>query len=132
MTDAVVIDASAAVEIGLNTARGRALARHLPERPAFWAPEHFFAEVASAIRRLEVVERRIDATTAPAGLRRALLLPRRRVNVLPLIDEAWSYRFNITMGDVLYVVVAKHLRCPLPAARCSPATAGLRQPPTSR
>jgi predicted nucleic acid-binding protein len=113
VTASVVIDASAAVEIGLNTARGRALARLLPPKPALWAPEHFFAEVASGIRRLEIVERRIDASTAAESLRKALLLPRRRVNVRPLIEEAWTYRFNITVGDALYVVVAKHLDCPL-------------------
>jgi predicted nucleic acid-binding protein len=113
VTDPVVIDASAAVEISLNTARGRALSRLLPPRPVLWVPEHYFVEVGSALRRLEVVERRIDSGTAAEALRRANSLPARRVSVRPLVAESWSRRHSITMGDALYVVLAEHLRCPI-------------------
>jgi predicted nucleic acid-binding protein len=113
VTTPVVIDASAAVEIALNTRRGRALSRLVPPGAMFWAPEHFFAEVGSAVRRLEIIERSIDASTAARVVHHALGIPRRRVNVKPLIDEAWTYRFNITLADSLYVVVANHLDCPL-------------------
>ena len=113
MTTPVVVDASAGVEIALHTARGKTLARLLPADAATWAPEHYFAEVSSAMRRLEVVERRIDARTAAVALDEAARLVRRRVNVRRLLEEAWAHRFNITTGDALYVVVAKHLRCSL-------------------
>lgn len=76
-------------------------------------PEHYFGEVAGALRRLEIIERKIDSATAAAALDGALQLPTRRVNVKPLIDEAWTLRFNITIADAVYVVVAKHLDCPL-------------------
>lgn len=113
MTTPVVLDASAGVEIALRTAKGRALSRLLPAGSTLWAPEHYFAEVASALRRLEVLERRLEAATALAALETAKQLVRRRVNVRPLLDEAWEYRFNISLGDALYVVVAKHLGCPI-------------------
>jgi predicted nucleic acid-binding protein len=35
--------------------------------------------------------------------------PLRRVQVRPLLPEAWSKRGNITMADALYVVLAEHL-----------------------
>ena len=90
-------------------------------------PEHYFGEVAGALRRLEIIERKIDSATAAAALDGALQLPTRRVNVKPLIDEAWTLRFNITIADAVYVVVAKHLD-----ARSSPATAASQQPPPYR
>lgn len=113
MTTPVVLDVSAGVEIALGTARGRALSRLLPAGATLWAPEHYFAETASALRRLEVIERKLDAVTTLAAMQAASRLVRRRVNVRPLVDEAWQYRFNISLGDALYVVVAKHLGCPL-------------------
>ena len=113
MTATIVLDASAAVEIALNTSRGKALARLLPPQPSLWVPEHYFGEVTGALRRLELIEHKIDTVTAAAALRAVLALPTRRVNVKPLVDEAWTYRFNITIADAFYVVVAKHLDCPL-------------------
>lgn len=41
----VVIDASAGVEIVLNTKRGQALARLIPHGTELWVPEHFTVEV---------------------------------------------------------------------------------------
>lgn len=37
----------------------------------------------------------------------------RRVFIRPLISESWLLRHNITIGDGLYVVMAKHLRAEL-------------------
>ena len=33
----------------------------------------------------------------------------RRVQVRPLLSEAWAKRANITVADALYVVLAEHL-----------------------
>jgi len=49
----VVLDASAAIEIALDTSRGLLLASHLPTGGQVMAPDHFFAEVESALRRME-------------------------------------------------------------------------------
>lgn len=73
---------------------------------------------------LGVVERRVEASIAWSTPERADRHVRRRVDVRPLREEAWRYRFNITIGHARYVIVAKHL-CP---ASCSPATtASLRR-----
>lgn len=47
----VVLDASAAVEIVLDTARGLGLASKLPTDGEVMAPDHFFAEAGAALRR---------------------------------------------------------------------------------
>jgi len=46
---AVVIDASAGVEIVAGTRRGRALARLLPVGAVGWVPEHFYPEVLAVL-----------------------------------------------------------------------------------
>jgi predicted nucleic acid-binding protein len=55
---AVVIDASAGVEIVGDTRRGRALARLLTADSEGWVPEHFYAEVLGVLRRRLLIERR--------------------------------------------------------------------------
>ncbi len=40
-------------------------------------------------------------------------MPLLRVQLRPLLSEAWTLRDNITIADALYVVVARHLRAPL-------------------
>ncbi len=45
---AVVIDASAGVEMVAGTRRGAALAKLLPAEAEGWVPEHFYAEVVAA------------------------------------------------------------------------------------
>ncbi len=60
----VVIDASAGAEMVGRTRRGQALARLLPTDALGWVPEHFYAEVASVLRRQLLVEPRISETQA--------------------------------------------------------------------
>jgi predicted nucleic acid-binding protein len=55
VTDSVVVDASAGVEIILATDRGRRLARLVPREAILWVPAHFFSEVFASIRYLHVV-----------------------------------------------------------------------------
>lgn len=113
MTSAIVIDASVGVEVGLGTPTGSHLLRLVPPSASLWVPDHYSTEVASAIRRLEVIERRLDGRRARQALVEALELPSRRVGVRSLIDTAWPARFNLTMGDALYVALARQLGCPL-------------------
>jgi hypothetical protein len=47
---AVVIDASAGVEMVAGTRRGAALAKLLPAEAEGWVPEHFYAEVLAVGR----------------------------------------------------------------------------------
>ncbi len=114
MTD-VVIDASAGVEMALRTAVGLRLEAQLPTQAAFWVPEHYFAEITGAFRRIELA-----GTFVPGrmqlSLDAALEQPVRRVGVRPLILEAWSRRHNLTIGDAVYVVLAEHLDAALVTA----------------
>jgi predicted nucleic acid-binding protein len=104
---ALVLDASAGVELLLDTADGRAMQAKFPTVATWWVPEHYFVEVAGAIRRAELNGNitPAHAAIAFAGLRTA---PLRRVQVRPLLPEAWAMRGHITMGDALYVVLATH------------------------
>jgi predicted nucleic acid-binding protein len=86
-----------------------------PLSATWWVPEHYFVEVAGAIRRAE-----LNGTVTPAlaaiafaGLRTA---PLKRVQIRPLLPEAWAMRGHVTMGDALYVVLAMHLGATLVTA----------------
>lgn len=72
-------------------------------------PAHYYVEVAGALRRGELTGAYPAARVADAygNLATARL---RRVQVRPLLGEAWSMRANITVADTVYVVLARHLR----------------------
>ena len=104
----LVLDASAGVELLLNTTRAHSLSAQFPSSAEWWVPEHYFVEVAGALRRavlngdatLERVEQ------AFSMLERAVL---RRAQVRPLLSDAWARRASITVADALYVVLAEHI-----------------------
>ena len=50
----VVIDASAGVELVVDTVRGRALRRLLPIDAVPWAPDIFYVEVGTVLRRWDL------------------------------------------------------------------------------
>ncbi len=108
MNPPVVIDASAGVELLLNTSTGSALRAKLPAQAVEWVPEVYYAEVAAVLRRAELAGRITTPRTA-AAISRLLAAPLRRVQVKPLLAEAWTLRHNITVPDALYVVLARHL-----------------------
>ena len=60
----VVIDASAGAEIVTATARGRALARLLPNDAELWVPQHFYVEVLGVLRHQSVIARTISPDKA--------------------------------------------------------------------
>lgn len=115
MTTNYVIDASAGVELLLDTARARALLPKLHSGAQWWAPEHYFAEVASVLRRGEL-SGSIPSVKAAVAFRSLVNTPIRRVQVRPLLTEAWASRDHITVYDALYVVLARHLNTPLVTA----------------
>jgi predicted nucleic acid-binding protein len=49
----LVIDASAGFELILETVAGQSLLAKVPSTAEWWAPEHYYVEVAGAIRRAE-------------------------------------------------------------------------------
>lgn len=104
----LVLDASASVDLLLETKTGRALHTRLPAGAQWWVPEHYFAEVAGALRRAEI---RGEITQARVAKAFADLTnsPVHRVQVRPLLPDAWARRGNLTVADALYVVLAEHL-----------------------
>lgn len=109
----VVIDASAGVEIVLNTRRGQALAKLVPGGAEAWVPEHFTVEVLGGVRRRLLVERVITEDQANEARERLRRWHLRQASVPPLADAAWKLRHNISMADAVYVVLAEHLGAPL-------------------
>ncbi len=111
----LVLDASAGVELLLNTTRAHSLSAQFPTSAEWWVPEHYFVAVAAALRRavlngdatLERVEQ------AFSMLERAVL---RRAQVRPLLSDAWARRAAITVADALYVVLAEHIDATLVTA----------------
>ncbi|MCG8318510.1 MAG: type II toxin-antitoxin system VapC family toxin [Cytophagales bacterium] len=111
----LVLDASAGVELLLNTSRARSMSAKFPEAAEWWVPEHYFVEVAGALRRAalsgDATSDRVDR--AFSMLDRAVL---RRAQVRPLLANAWTRRTTITVADALYVVLAEHIGATLVTA----------------
>lgn len=113
MTTAVVIDASAAVEIVARTSIGAELEHLLPRQAVPWIPDGLFdAEVMSVLRRWE-----LRATLTPsqvaAAMNRVINWRLRRAAVSSLTAEAWTMRHNVTFTDACYVSLAQRLDAPL-------------------
>jgi predicted nucleic acid-binding protein len=104
---AVVIGASAGVEIVAGTRRGRALARLLPVGAEGWVPEHFYAEVLAVLRR-QFLGERLSESQATVAVARLGSWHLRRASIAPLVPAAWSYR-NLSAADALYVALAEQL-----------------------
>lgn len=110
-----MLDASAGVELALKTPIGRRLDELMPGDATIWVPEHFYAEAAAVLRRLEL-NQNTTPTRVQLALARLLSTPTRQVAVKPLLAEAWTLRHNLTIADALYVVVACHLETTLVTA----------------
>jgi len=105
---AIVLDASAGVELALQTPIGRRLQAKIPAGATTWVPEHYYAETTAVLRR-DDINKRLDPARIQVALDRLLPAPARRVSVKPLVVEAWRLRHNLTIADARYVVVAQHL-----------------------
>ena len=108
MTTTYVLDASAGVELLVNTDRGQVLQEQLVAGARWWVPEHYFVEVAGALRRgaLRHVYPQARVSRAFSQLTAASF---HRVQVRPLLTEAWAMRGHVTVADAIYVAMAVHL-----------------------
>jgi predicted nucleic acid-binding protein len=104
----LVLDASAGFELLVETKRGQRLLDQVPAGAEWWVPEHYFLETAAALRRAEL-RGVVTLAAAQAAATRLRVSRVHRVQVLPLLDEAWSRRGHLTIGDALYVVLAEQL-----------------------
>ena len=106
MSNLVVLDASAGVEIVLRTTRGEALLARLESFDAVViAPSHFAVEAAGALRRLEGAGE-VGQDRARFALARLTQLVTAAA-VDELIIDAWALRDNLTVADAVYVVLAR-------------------------
>lgn len=115
MTTPVVLDAAAGVEFLLDTAADASLRSALPGDAVEWVPELYYAEVAAVLRRAELAGR-IPPARVAAAFSRLVSSPLRRVQVKPLLRDAWQLRHNVTVTDAVYVVLARHLGASLVTA----------------
>ncbi len=83
----VALDASAGVEIALQTPDGLRIESLLPQPTTFWVPEHYFSEVAGVLRRSEI-NGRYPAARVQAALDKLLISPTNSVAVKPRLSEA--------------------------------------------
>ena len=105
----IVLDASALVELLLNTSVGQAVARRLADpNLGVHVPHLADLEVAQVLRRLAGLGqlKAIEATTAIADLQ-ALDLQRHAHE--PLLARVWELRHNLSAYDAVYVALAEVL-----------------------
>lgn len=105
---AVVIDASAGVELAADTVRGRRLRALLPNDAVPWVPEIFFVECGSVLRRWDL-NGILTRDQIQSALDELLAWPLRVTQVRGLFADAWKLRGTLTFPDALYVALADHL-----------------------
>ncbi len=111
MSEALVLDASAWVDLLLREATGERVADRI-DMHALHAPAHIDLEMLSAFSRIEragtltsaEVDARLSAAPAVAITRHALS---------GLATGAWSRRSSLRISDAFYVELAARLNVPL-------------------
>lgn len=105
----IVLDASAVVELLLDTVTGRRVAI-LIENAAMGlhAPHLLDVEVVSALRRF-VRDGSLDDEEAQAAIGDLLALDLQRHSHEALLERAWALRANVTAYDAVYVALAEAL-----------------------
>jgi predicted nucleic acid-binding protein len=105
----IVLDASAAVELLLETPCGSSLADRLArDDEPLHVPHLFDIEVLNAIRGL-LLRETIDESSAEDALADLTDLAVHRWPHRPLLGRAWELRANVTLYDAVYLVLAEEL-----------------------
>ena len=109
----IVLDASAVVELLLNTDRG-GLVRDRIADPAesLHAPHLLSVEVAQVMRRYVLVSS-IEPEIATAALDDLAALDVARYAHEPFLGRVWELRENVTAYDAVYLALAEVLDAPL-------------------
>jgi predicted nucleic acid-binding protein len=109
----IVIDASAAVELVLRTARADVIgARVFDPAEQIHAPHLLDVEVAQALRRLRLA-RQLTPARAEEAIEDFGLLSIERHAHRPLLDRIWSLKASLSAYDAAYVALAEGLAAPL-------------------
>ena len=105
----MVLDASGAVELLLNTASGKRLASRLAdETEAVCAPHLIDVEIVQAMRRY-VSRGRLGAERGALALAHWRDLDVARYPHEPFLDRVWELRANVSAYDAVYVALAEAL-----------------------
>ncbi|MCY3968475.1 MAG: type II toxin-antitoxin system VapC family toxin [Acidobacteria bacterium] len=105
----MVIDASAAVEMLLDTAPGRRLSSRLAaDSVEIHVPHVVDLEIAHALRRY-VRQGAFDAARGTRALRRWRHLRAERYEHRRFLDRIWELRHNVSAYDAVYVALAEAL-----------------------
>ena len=109
----IVLDASALVELLLDTAAGRRVSILLEDPAlALHAPHLIDVETISVLRRF-ARERIIDEEDAESAIDDLLALDLQRHSHEGLLERAWSLRQNMSAYDAMYVALAEALSATL-------------------
>ena len=103
----IVLDASAVVELLLDTAAGRRVAILISDAATgVHVPHLIDVEVVSALRRF-ARERDIDEDEAASAIQNLLALDLQRHSHEGLLERVWALRQNLTAYDAMYVALAE-------------------------
>lgn len=109
----IVLDASAALELLLNTEGGTVVAQRIRDPDeSLHAPHLLAVEVAEALRRY-VAGRVVESSVARAALGDLCALGVERYEHEPFLERVWELRENLTAYDALYIALAEAIGCPL-------------------
>ena len=105
----MVLDASGAIELLLNTAAGKRLsARLADESEAVHAPHLIDMEIAQVLRRY-VRHGMLSERTGALALERWRSLDVERYSHEPFLGRVWQLRDNLTAYDAVYIALAEAL-----------------------
>ena len=109
----MVLDASGALELLLNTARGGRLgARLADDAEVVHAPHLIDIEIAHVLRRY-VLDGTFDEPRSVRALDHWRRLDVERYPHEPFLDRVWALRDDVTAYDAIYVALAETLGEPL-------------------
>ena len=105
----MVLDASGAAELLLNTTAGKRLAARLAdETETVHVPHLIDVEIAQVLRRY-VLRGALDDRSGALAIRRWRSLDVERYPHEPFLDRVWRLRANVSAYDAVYVALAEAL-----------------------
>lgn len=111
---ALVVDAAAVAEVLLGSPLAGAVAAQLSDMQVF-VPASLDMEVLALVQAAELAGR-ISARAATTAANTLAVFPAHRVEVVPLIADAWAKRANLPVDLACYVALAARRAIPLVSA----------------
>jgi predicted nucleic acid-binding protein len=108
----IVLDASAAVELLLNTAAGSRIAARLAVAGTLHSPHLIDIEITQTLRRL-LTRAEISRERATLALDHWVKMDVERYTHAPFLDRIWALKDNYSAYDAAYVALAEVLQAPL-------------------